>query len=239
MSGLIEYISQKILDAKLTNKPFKFFEIQDFVPDEYYKSFIFTLPKLALYKPLRHKGTLKNGNPTRFELSLSFEKGAFDLNSVFPGSEAAAEVIEALCSERFKSLLLDKFDSTLEVTPYPHLYKDLAGFNLLPHTDIVEKAITFGWYLPENERYRESGLKLFTRTSSSFKEFKKIHYTPNTAFAFLRSDNSWHGATHHPSMPYERNSLFVTFYRKSHYKNGALLVNDPNVNRKEIRIYEH
>jgi hypothetical protein len=239
MSGLIEYVSQKVLEAELTSKPFKFFEMKDFVPDEYYKSFISVLPKLDLYKPLMYRSTLKNGSPTRFELSLSLEKDSIDLSSIFSGSEAAIDIIETLCSERFKSLLLDKFGSTLDVAPYPHLYKDLAGFNLPPHTDIVEKAITFGWYLPEDEKYRESGLGLFIKTENEFKEFKKIHYRPNAAFAFLRSNDSWHGATHNPSVPYERNSLFVTFYRKNYYRDGALLVNDPNVDRKEIKIYEY
>lgn len=161
------------------------------------------------------------------------------MRNVFPGSEMAVEIIEALCSEQFKSLLLDKFESHLDVTPYPHLYKDLSGFNLPPHTDIVEKAITFGWYLPEDDKYMASGLGLFVESGGRFKEFKKIHYKPNIAFAFLRSSNSWHGATHNPLSVYERNSLFLTFYRRDHCKDGSLLISDPNIDRKEIKVYEY
>lgn len=238
MSGLMEYISKKIADADLVSKPFKFFEVKDFVPERCYSAFVSSLPALDLYKPLMHRSTLKNGRPTRFELPLSLEDCSADLGNVFLGSKVSIDVVEFLRGEQFKSLLLSKFGSSVDVTPYPHLYKDFAGFDLPPHTDIVEKAITFGWYLPRSDECKDSGLGLFVKNEDGFEEFRKIPYAPNVAFAFLRSNNSWHGATHHPNAPYERNSFFVTFYRKNHYRNGALLVNDPNVSRKEIRIYE-
>ncbi|WP_134926274.1 hypothetical protein [Pseudomonas fluorescens] len=238
MSGLMEYISQKIADAELVSEPFSFFEVKNFVPEEFYREFISSLPALGLYKPLMHKSTLKDGSSTRFELPLFLENCSVDLGSVFSGSKMAIDIVEFLCGEQFKRLLLEKFGSGLDVTPYPHLYKDFAGFDLPPHTDIVEKAMTFGWYLPESAEHKKSGLGLFLRNEGGFEEFRKIPYEPNVAFAFLRSNDSWHGATHHPSISYERNSLFVTFYRRSHYRDGALLVNDPNVDRKEIKIYE-
>ena len=173
MAGIMDCISQKTLDAKVVGRPFSFFEMSDFIPQEYYRSFISALPSLDLYKPLMHKKTLKNGSPTRFELSLALEEGAMGLRSIFAEGEVAIEIVEALCSEKFKSLLLGKFESDLDVTPYPHLYKDLAGFNLPPHTDIAEKAITFGWYLPENDKHKESGLRLFVESDGKLKEFKK------------------------------------------------------------------
>ncbi|SCW45612.1 hypothetical protein [Pseudomonas sp. NFACC05-1] len=238
MFGLMEYVSQKITDAELVSEPFKFFEVKDFVPAGAYREFISNLPVLDLYKPLMHKSTLRNGDSTRFELPLSLEGVSVDLGNVFSGSKVAIDIVELLCGERFKCLLLGKFGSDLEVTPYPHLYKDFAGFDLPPHTDIVEKAMTFGWYLPENAECKDSGLGLFVRSKDGFEEFRRIPYEPNVAFAFLRSSDSWHGAKHHPGVSYERNSLFVTFYLKSHYRDGALFVNDPNVDRKEIRIHE-
>ncbi|MCP1453070.1 hypothetical protein QMK47_28060 [Pseudomonas sp. P9_35] len=238
MSELMEYVFQKVTDAELVGEPFKFFEVKDFVPAGFYKEFISSLPVLDLYKPLMHKSTLRNGSSTRFELPLSLEGVSVDLGNVFSGSKVAIDIVELLCGEQFKRLLLDKFGSDFEVTPYPHLYKDFAGFDLPPHTDIVEKAMTFGWYLPESTEHKNSGLGLFVRSNGGFDEFRRIPYEPNVAFAFLRSNDSWHGAKHHPSVSYERNSLFVTFYLKNHYRDGALFVNDPNVDRKEIRIRE-
>lgn len=238
MSGLMGYVSQKVTGAELVSDPFSFFEVKDFVPAELYREFISSLPALDLYKPLMHKSTLRNGSSTRFELPLSLEGISIDHGKVFSKSKVSIDIVELFCSEPFKRLLLGKFGSDLDVTPYPHLYKDFAGFDLPPHTDIVEKAMTFGWYLPESADYKESGLRLFVKSEGGFEEFRRIPYEPNVAFAFLRSGDSWHGATHHPSVSYERNSLFVTFYRKSHYRDGALLVNDPNVDRKEIRIHE-
>lgn len=60
------------------------------------------------------------------------------------------------------------------MTPYPHLYKDFAGFDLPPHTDIVEKAMTFGWYLPEGADYKESGLGLFVKVKVALKSLEKF-----------------------------------------------------------------
>lgn len=57
MAGIMDCISQKILDAKVVGRPFSFFEMSDFIPQEYYRSFISALPSLDLYKPLMHKKT--------------------------------------------------------------------------------------------------------------------------------------------------------------------------------------
>lgn len=235
---ITDHIAKKVLGAKVNTEPFKFFVVKNLIPNKYYQVLIKNLPELKFYEPLMHRHTLIKGKPTRFELSLSHKNGLSTLSDFFPGSTIPIEIIGVLRSEWFKNLVLEKFESSLDVTPYLHLYKDMAGFNLPPHTDIVEKAITFGWYLPGDCKHSESGLKLFRKKGLEFEAFWTIPYEPNTAFAFLRSDSSWHGATHHPCVSYDRNSLFITFYKKKYYTDGHLLVDDPNVERKEINIDE-
>lgn len=235
MKNFKNYMLTKIVNSKLMESPFKHFEIDDLLPEPLYKEFINTLPKLENYEPLMHQQTLIDGKPTRFELALpnDFNK----IKEIFNNYSLVHELVDAFCSVEFKSALLQKFGVNFDVIPYPHLYRDLSGFELPPHTDIIEKAITLGWYLPADESYPDSGLGLFTKNDGAFIRTKIIEYKPNKAFAFLRSSNSWHGANHKISDSYERNSLFITFYHEKASRNGKLIINDPNVERKEIELY--
>lgn len=40
MPELVDYISRKVLDAEVASQPFSYFEMCDFVPEAYYRSFI-------------------------------------------------------------------------------------------------------------------------------------------------------------------------------------------------------
>jgi len=236
MIELFEIIEQKISCASLVSKPFSFFEINELIPSGLYEELISNLPDIGSYKPLSHRETLLNGVPTRFEMPLSFEDLHREVTQAFCNCPLAGDLLEVFCSDAFVEVLLKKFGLSADLIPYPHLYRDQAGFKLPPHTDIEEKAITFGWYLPTDTSHVESGLKLYERVSEEVVSFKRIDYVPNKAFAFMRSENSWHGAEHAPKSQYDRNSLFVTCYNKKFYSDGHLSVRDPNVDRSEINI---
>ncbi|WP_248768389.1 hypothetical protein [Pseudomonas sp. MWU12-2345] len=236
MFELSKTIEEKISGASLASSPFSFFELDELIPNALYKKFISHLPDIEHYKPLPHKDTFLNGKPTRFEMSLSFETPHQDVTRSFGNCPIAGHLVEIFCSNRFATTLLEKFNLTTDLIPYPHLYRDQAGFHLPPHTDIEEKAITFGWYLPVDTSHIDSGLKLYEKSNGKFVNFKTIEYVPNKAFAFMRSENSWHGVKHTPQYQYDRNSLFVTFYDKAFYSNGSLTIRDPNVERNQIKI---
>tara|TARA_B100000965_G_scaffold403013_1_gene430229 strand:- start:492 stop:1187 length:696 start_codon:yes stop_codon:yes gene_type:complete len=225
--NLESQLLEKIDNASIQNNPFEHFEIRSFLPDHIYDDFIHQLPETQHYTPLMHKKTLVNGQPTRYEIAL---------NRIPQNNGSTKKIVDFFYSSTFKDAVLKKFDVAIQVQPYPHLYRDLSGFQLPPHTDIPEKTITFGFYLPKDDRFEASGLDLFEQAGSSFSPIKKIKYLPNTAFAFLRSGKSWHGASHKPECIYERNSLFVTFYNKSNTIEGKICVNDPNMDRRAINL---
>jgi hypothetical protein len=86
------------------------------------------------------------------------------------------------------------------------LIRDVAGYHIGPHTDSPQKVITVLFYLPSDESLVGAGTSIYVPRDSSFtceggphyeaKDFV-INYTmpfkPNSAFAFLKSNNSFHG----------------------------------------------
>ncbi len=77
---------------------------------------------------------------------------------------------------------------------------------------------------------------MYEKVGGELVSFKRIDYVSNKAFAFMRSESSWHGAEHKPKLKYDRNSLFVTFYNKAFYSDGFINIHDPNVDRGQINI---
>lgn len=233
---LKKHVLKKIEEATVNQYPFDFLEIDDFFPSDIYGEFVRNLPKTEKYRPLLHKQTLINNKPTRFELPLCFLEDSY-LIELFNGCAVAVEVIKLFSDDDFKQIFLDKFKLSANVMLYPHLYRDFGGFDLPPHTDLPEKAITMGWYLPVNNLQQHSGFDLFIRKDKSFSKCKTIPYLPNKALAFLRSNNSWHGASHKAGNNSVRDSLFIAFYHKKFFNDGVIHVNDSYIERKEIMLY--
>jgi len=86
------------------------------------------------------------------------------------------------------------------------LVRDLAGYHIGPHTDSPQKVITVLFYLPPNELLIEAGTSIYEPLKPGFtceggphypaEDFRIVQtmpFKPNSAFAFLKSNNSFHG----------------------------------------------
>lgn len=103
------------------------------------------------------------------------------------------------------------------------LARDLPDYWIAPHTDAPAKLVSIMFYLPETEGVHGTSIyvpkdgKLTSKESDGpGREFFDVAYTvphkPNSAFAFLRTDNSWHGVEKAKRTGY-RDSLIYMIYK--------------------------
>ena len=232
MSSLEIILSSRICDAAIEREPFEHIVIKDFAPPVVYQEFVAALPETRNYVPMTHHDTYAAGRASRLELHLPRDRR--ELAAIFSGAPSGIDALGFLGSDTLSDQLKAKFRIATDCVSHSNLYRDLEGFDLKPHTDIPDKVITLGWYLPRDASNAESGLALYAETPRGFVRRSLIPYIPNLVFAFARTDASWHGARHACREPDERNSLFVTLYRRSALEGDTLVLADPNIPDRRI-----
>ena len=86
------------------------------------------------------------------------------------------------------------------------LVRDLTRYAISPHTDTPTKLVSLLFYLPPDERLAHLGTSIYAPKAAEmsfdparhlpFEAFKKVAtmpFKPNSLFAFLRTDRSFHG----------------------------------------------
>jgi hypothetical protein len=86
------------------------------------------------------------------------------------------------------------------------LVEDITKYSLGPHTDSPRKVLTFLFYLPKDESQSHLGTSIYIpkdgtytcpgRPHYGFENFQRVvtmPFKPNTLFAFVKTDNSFHG----------------------------------------------
>jgi hypothetical protein len=94
---------------------------------------------------------------------------------------------------------LDFYDEAL-------LVQDYTTYSLGPHTDTPSKVLSFLFYLPADDSRPHLGTSMYVPKDPAFtcrggphhkfEPFRRVvtmPYVPNTLFAFLKTDNSFHG----------------------------------------------
>jgi len=112
---------------------------------------------------------------------------------------------------------------------------DRDDYDLDVHLDLPEKFLSILVYLPIDETSTAGGTSLYTPKpqhqieltttehkgykyfpTSMFNLEKKVPFSPNTGFVFLRTDDSWHGKPLDPSeFRTDRFTLQINYFRKS------------------------
>lgn len=101
------------------------------------------------------------------------------------------------------------------------LLRDFPGYAIGPHTDGQKELYTYLFYLTNKEvpdegttiyiprdNFKSDGTQHFK--VSNFIKYKKVPFSPNAGFVFLRSDNSFHGVEETKST---RNLIQLSVYK--------------------------
>lgn len=215
--GIIEKISQAGIDTSPTENIF----MEELFPKEVYHQMLKNLPPDAILNPIIHPDALTaDGKCTRYLLDLTeasiskldtgirsfWEK----MHQVFTAPELSRAVVE-----KFNVTLRSRFGNDLpELIAVPILYRDHPGYRIGIHPDTVSKIATLQFYLPEDDTQRHLGTSFHVRNGSSFEKLKTNLFLPNTAYAFARTEESWHSVDELGAGERIRNTIALTFYIK-------------------------
>ncbi|MFN4281041.1 MAG: hypothetical protein ACK4NA_00230 [Alphaproteobacteria bacterium] len=205
----------RVVDAPLETAPFPYFYAESAFPPEFYGEMRRHLPPASAYKKISETGRTGGYYERRLVLPLSIDKDVAGLTA----SQQAfwRSLLRLFAHSKFTGALLNKFASTLERAVGKGLdqlqygievmlVKDLDGYEIGPHTDIKNRAVSIMFYMPSSERYEPYGTAIYRprmpgmRSDGSrhypFDGFERVKTMPcraNSMFAFQRNDVSFHG----------------------------------------------
>jgi hypothetical protein len=130
----------------------------------------------------------------------------------------------ALCSDEVKEAFRRRLAPGLKrrfgedygnvgMFPIPVLTRDVPNYVIHPHADTPWKGITIQFYLPPDDSTRHIGT-IFQRRNDdgSFTKVTQMPFSPNTGYAFVVSDNTWHSADPVGPEVKTRDSILHTYF---------------------------
>ena len=223
MSALLERLIDKIMAAPLEMQPSENIYLQDVFDPSVYQRMLQQLPHDDKYDDLTHPDALlPDGRWARKLLALYNE--TYDR---LEGEERSfwSEVCDDLASEMLQKALLYKFEDRIferfgndipDMVTVPILYRDYPGYQISIHPDSPTKVITLQFYLPSDDSQIHLGTTFHEKRGESFVELKTNPFRPNSAYAFVRTDHSWHSVKKMQENESIRNTLALTVYIKGH-----------------------
>ena len=245
LNTIVNHMLRSVQNAKAYTEPFSHCYFENFFPPEIYAEMRSHFPADSLYKDLKHRDANRpDGTSSRKVLPFNDEK----LATLDEKDQEFWQLIRSAFNDpRLKEAMFDKLSHDLkkktgsknpaEVTAYPKggLFRDLSGYKILPHKDAPRKLVTTQFYLPEDDSQKDFGTSLYTRSLMGrlrhelnkigvksdkpvYERVKTFPFMPNTGYAFVVSDKSWHGREPIPDGFGDRYSLMNIYYSNPNEK---------------------
>lgn len=200
-----------IANAPIRPFPYPHIYVPEVFPADFYKSLQENIPDPSAMIPIEEARPVK-GYKERFVLDITGPKAGLDeTQSAFWGGMATA-----LLSGRFRDLMMNKFMAqvqkrfhgagSIRIYDETLLVEDITEYALGPHTDAPTKVITVLFYLPKDGSQAHLGTSIYmpkdpARTCpggphygyEGFDRVATMPFMPNSMFAFVKGDQSFHG----------------------------------------------
>lgn len=229
MYDVLNQLIEKISAAPVDSRPTQNIYMEEMFPPAIYQEMLMRLPKDEDLDFIEHPdAVLPNGRKTRKLLDLSPES----IERLQPEDRAFwTEMMGILTSTKLQIALFHKFRDSLEMrfgnkwpdaVTVPIFYRDYPGYRIGEHTDAPYKLVTMQFYLPRDNSQRHLGTSFHLRENNQFKLLKTNDFKPNSAYAFVRTDESWHSVKQLADHESIRNTLALTIYVKGQeYKSAS------------------
>ena len=208
-------IVYKIANTQINIFPYPHLYINDIFTDSFYTQIIKHLPQYDQLKTLSEvRPVPKGGYLERFAINLDDESLSV-LNdkkyifwSNFRKQFLSGGIKNFLLSTKCSAYVKARFPNFEKLYFYDELLliNDTLNYSLGPHTDSPKKVMSFLFYLPEDDSQIKLGTSIYIPKDTSFDciglkhhhhdDFIKIHtndFLPNSVFAFIKTNNSFHG----------------------------------------------
>ncbi len=209
--SILAHFTYNLANAVVRNWPFPHLFYENVFPEDFYADLVKSIPDFSEYAPIsKVRKVSSKGNsvpfPDRFVITLNPEQ-----NSMGTHWDTASAILR---SEQTCMTLLDKFKETVQprlierplVEPDALLIRDRTNYVLGPHTDIPRRLAVLIIYLPETEDNPHLGTSLYVPKDKGrscegtqhyrHEYFNRVYtapYKPNSALAFVKTNNSFHG----------------------------------------------
>lgn len=203
-------LAYKVLNAPVRPFPYPHLFVENVFPDAFYAEIQANIPHPDAMTPIAEARPVK-GYKERFVLDPA------SAMEVLPESQRAfwSSMNRGLRSGPFRRSMISKFrpylearfkDQTIELKDETLLVEDITRYALGPHSDAPNKVVTVLFYLPADMSQTHLGTSIYQPRDSQFSCQGGPHYgyegfervatmpfLPNSMFAFVKSDKSFHG----------------------------------------------
>jgi hypothetical protein len=205
----------RIGNATVREYPYPHIYVPDIFPADFYRELLGKLPPQAALKNLGELGRVKAGNtyPERGVLPLT----AQNLDALeAPQRDFWGRMRQWLLGKRFGDTMIGKFApylaqrfGDLRKLRFDHealIVRDRTNYALGPHTDSPSKVLSFLFYLPPDAAKSHLGTSIYVprdpaflcpggphHAFDKFQRMSTMPYLPNSLFAFMKTQNSFHG----------------------------------------------
>jgi hypothetical protein len=213
----------RIDEATLETQPFDHIYLRDLFPQSLYRELLRNFPERRFFHELDHEDARRaDGSSTRLRFYLYPEQlwslPAEQRRLWRPLSQLlmSKELQEAF-KRKFRKALEARFDrgiDQLDFYPVPILVCDLPGYRIGIHSDVMRKAITVQFYLPDDDSQQHIGTIFHEgRSGEAAQRIKKMPFLPASGYAFpVQAQASWHSAATVEEADGERRSIMLTYY---------------------------
>ena len=217
----LQRLIEKIEAAPIDPLPSDNIYLEDVFEPELYSEIISSLPSNEDYDFIEHPdAVLPNGRRTRKLMDLTEET----LARLSPDRQAfwremrelmTSPLLLAALMYKFHRKAFERFGAGLPpLIATPVFYRDFPGYRISIHPDTPVKIATLQFYFPKDDSQRHLGTSFHIREGNSFRRHKTNDFKPNSAYAFFRTDYSWHSVTQMGENESVRDTLALTVYEK-------------------------
>jgi len=216
MSSAVEqHVLYQIANAPMREYPYAHVYVENVFPADFYRGLRENWPDPSSLISIADTGRVpKDAYRERFVMPFT-EQEITKLN------EARRPFWEDfagwLLTQQFMTAMIDKFEPYVKERFGDDLYKcgfeadslivrDTTNFNIGPHTDAPHRLLSMLFYCPDDASLSHLGTSVYVPRDREFScsggphyphalfhKVKTMEYKPNTLFAFVKNDRSFHG----------------------------------------------
>jgi len=213
-SGADLHVLYRIGNTPVLEYPYPHILVRDVFPADFYRELRENLPAPEAMQSLASLGRVTGtGYPARSVMPLKRE----NVEKLPPRQrEFWMGVAGWLLGDAFGTMMIRKFAPWLQerlgdlskvgFADEALILRDHTDFSLGPHTDSPSKVLAFLFYLPPDDSMARLGTSIYMpkdpafvcpggphHKHADFRLMQTMPYLPNTLFAFMKTDNSFHG----------------------------------------------
>ncbi|WP_428309580.1 hypothetical protein [Hydrocarboniphaga sp.] len=213
----------RIDEAALETHPFDHVYLRDLFPASLYRELLRNLPERRHFHELSHEDARRpDGSSARLRFYLYPEQlwrlPAEQRRLWQPLSKLLmSRELQDAFKRKFRNALESRFGRGIDqihLYPVPIVVRDLPGYRIGIHSDVVRKAITVQFYLPEDDAQQHIGTIFHEgRSGEAAQRTTRMPFLPASGYAFpVQAHASWHSAATVAEADGERRSIMLTYY---------------------------